>query len=69
MMRRYSLWFGLLVLPVTFLTMYARYMLDAHTVSATIAGFLVGAIITALFSTKYPGFNARVRRLVKRQQD
>lgn len=53
MMRRYGLWFGIIVLPVMLLTMYARVMLDAHTVSATIAGALIGIIVTALFTTKW----------------
>lgn len=47
--RRYTRWFGVIVWPVLFLTMYARYMLDAHTVSATIAGALVGFMVAAAF--------------------
>ena len=45
--RRYSRWFGLIVWPVTISTMYARYMLDAHTVSATIAGAIIGILVAA----------------------
>lgn len=48
--RRYLKWFGLVVLPVLFLTMYARYMLDAHTVSATIAGAIIGILAADLFA-------------------
>ncbi|MEZ5676467.1 MAG: phosphatase PAP2 family protein [Thalassovita sp.] len=51
-MRRYSIWLGLLTIPVMLLTMYARYMLDAHTVSAVIAGAATGILIAALFSSK-----------------
>ena len=50
MARRYSHWFGLIVWPVLAMTMYARFMLDAHTISATIAGALTGAIVAALFT-------------------
>lgn len=45
--RRYSHWFGLVVWPVTLSTMYARYMLDAHTISATIAGAIMGILVAA----------------------
>lgn len=51
LMRRYSLWWGLLTIPVMALTMYARVMQDMHTISAVIAGMLTGLIITALFTT------------------
>ena len=49
MARRYSMWFLLLCLPITALTMYARVMLGAHTVSATIAGTILGVLVAALF--------------------
>ena len=52
MARRYSMWFLLLCLPVTALTMYARVMLGAHTVSATIAGSIIGILVAALFVTR-----------------
>ncbi|MBV6631500.1 MAG: phosphatase PAP2 family protein [Alphaproteobacteria bacterium] len=58
--RRYSHWLGLIVWPVLFLTMYARFMLDAHTVSATIAGAMTGILVAALFTR--PSF--RFRRLM-----
>ncbi|MEO0393226.1 MAG: phosphatase PAP2 family protein [Pseudomonadota bacterium] len=48
--RRYSIWLGLIVWPILILTMYARYMLDAHTVSATIAGAITGIMVAALFT-------------------
>lgn len=47
--RRYSRWFGIIVWPVLLATMYARYMLDEHTLSATIAGAGVGILVAALF--------------------
>jgi len=50
--RRYSWWWALLTVPITLLTMYARVMLNAHTISAVIAGCLVGLLVTALFVTK-----------------
>jgi lipid A 1-phosphatase len=58
--RRYSKWFGLVVWPILLLTMHARYMLDAHTISATIAGALVGLLVADLFAC--PCF--RFRRLM-----
>lgn len=72
--RRYTKWFGLIVWPVTLLTMYARYMLDAHTVSATIAGAIVGLMIAAAITHPFFGFkrliairlNLRPRRAVRR---
>ena len=58
--RRYSIWFGLIVWPVLFLSMHARYMLDAHTVSATIAGAVIGILVADLFTR--PSF--AIRRLI-----
>ena len=52
MMRRYSVWFCLIVIPIMLLTMYARVVLDAHTISATIAGATTGMLVTGLFCTK-----------------
>lgn len=63
-MRRCNKWFGLIVIPIMFLTMYARVMLDKHTISATIAGAMIGILVTALFTTKNPG-----RRLKKSAPD
>ncbi len=50
MMKRYSKWFGIILVPILILTMYGRYMLDAHTVSATIAGALTGILMVLIFS-------------------
>lgn len=71
MIRRYSLWFALIVIPVMFLTMYARVMLDAHTISAVISGALTGIIVTALFATKsryMKGKSSRVKTTNPRQR-
>jgi lipid A 1-phosphatase len=59
-MRRYSIWFGSIVIPVLLFTMYARVMLDKHTVSATISGAATGLLIAALFSTKLTGFRSQI---------
>lgn len=48
--RRYSKWFGVIVWPILLLTMYARYMLDAHTISATIAGAIIGTLVADFFA-------------------
>ncbi len=50
--RRYGLkW--LFLLPIAFLTMYARFLYDAHTISATIAGLSLGIICSLLLSSRY----------------
>ncbi|GAB4267934.1 MAG: hypothetical protein Kow0013_18310 [Pararhodobacter sp.] len=49
--RRYSWWWALITVPITLLTMYARVMQNAHTISAVIAGCLIGLLVTALFVT------------------
>ena len=59
-MRRYSWWFAVIVIPVLLCTMYARVMLDKHTISATFAGAATGLLVAALFSTKFLGFRIRV---------
>ena len=61
-MRRYSIWFGAIVIPVLLFTMYARVMLDKHTVSATISGAATGLLVSALFSTKLTGFRSQIAR-------
>ena len=61
-MRRYSIWFGAIVIPVLLFTMYARVMLDKHTVSATISGATTGLLVAALFSTKLTGFRSQIAR-------
>jgi len=55
LMRRYSLWFGLITIPITLMTMYTRVMLDKHTISAVLAGALVGLLFTALLTTRRGG--------------
>ena len=62
-MRRYSKWMGLIVIPVLLATMYARVMLDKHTVSATISGAATGLLVAGLFSTKFSDFRDSLRRL------
>ena len=62
-MRRYSKWIGLILIPVLLATMYARVMLDKHTVSATIAGAATGLLVAGLFSTKFSDFRGSLRRL------
>ncbi|WP_147112666.1 phosphatase PAP2 family protein [Tateyamaria sp. syn59] len=57
--QRYLKLFGMIVWPILFLTMYARYMLDAHTISATIAGAIIGILVADLFTR--PCF--RLRRI------
>jgi lipid A 1-phosphatase len=49
--RRYSIWLGLLLSIIMGMTMYARVMLNAHTVSAVLAGALTGFLMTALFTS------------------
>ncbi len=49
--RRYNLWLGLALTPLLLLTMYARVALNDHTVSAVIAGCLVGFLMTAMFTS------------------
>lgn len=63
---RYSRWFGLIVWPVLMLTMYARYMLDAHTISATIAGAITGLLVASLFTKRHTTFRRRVTLITKR---
>lgn len=50
--RRYSWWWAVLTVPILMLTMYARVMLNAHTISAVIAGCLIGLLVAALFATR-----------------
>jgi lipid A 1-phosphatase len=52
MIRRYGLLWALLVVPIMLLTMYARVMLDMHTISAVLAGAGTGMLVSALFTTK-----------------
>lgn len=53
--RRYGFVHLIYLLPILLLAMYARVALDAHTVSAVIAGTLLGLLMAALFtSRRYP---------------
>ncbi|OWW18299.1 phosphatase PAP2 family protein [Noviherbaspirillum denitrificans] len=51
--RRYSYWFAVLLIPIMLLTMYARIMLYEHTVSAVLAGALVGILAGAMFTSRW----------------
>jgi CDP-diacylglycerol--serine O-phosphatidyltransferase len=64
-MRRYSWWLGVIVIPVLLATMYARVMLDKHTISATVAGGATGLLVAGLFSTKFSDFRKSLWRLFR----
>lgn len=49
--RRYSIWLGLLLSLIMGMTMYTRVMLNAHTISAVVAGALLGFLTTALLTS------------------
>lgn len=49
--RRYRLWLGVAFSLIVVLTMYARVMLNAHTISAVIAGALIGCMTAAWFTS------------------
>ena len=49
--RRYSIWLALPLAVIMLLTMYTRVMLNQHTISAVIAGALIGFLATALFTS------------------
>ena len=61
-MRRYSIWLGAILIPILLATMYARVMLDKHTISATIAGAAIGLLVAGLFSTRFSGFRKNLLR-------
>lgn len=50
--RRYSLRLAFLLVPILILTMYARVMLNEHTVSAVVAGALLGFLTAALCTSR-----------------
>jgi membrane-associated phospholipid phosphatase len=52
--RRYSIWLALPLALIMLMTMYARVMLNMHTISAVCAGALIGFLCTALFTSKKP---------------
>ena len=64
-MRRYSWWFAIVVIPILLSTMYARVMLDQHTISATVAGAATGLLVAALFSTKFSDFRTRLKNVFR----
>ena len=64
-MRRYSWWFAIIVIPILLSTMYARVMLDQHTISATVAGAATGLLVAALFSTKFSDFRTRLNHVFR----
>jgi lipid A 1-phosphatase len=49
--RRYSIWLAIPLAIIMLLTMYARVMLNQHTISAVIAGALIGFLATAMFTS------------------
>lgn len=49
--RRYGWRWAWLLLPITLATMWARVMLDAHTVSAVFSGFFVGMAVVLFVVT------------------
>ena len=51
--RRYGMKYAILVLPIMLLTMFARVATDAHTISAVVAGGLLGLICTLLFTSRF----------------
>lgn len=53
--RRYGWRHALYLLPVALLTMAARVELNAHTLSAVVAGALLGLLMAALFTGRRPG--------------
>ena len=61
-MRRYSIWFGVIVIPVLLFAMYAPVMLDKHTISATLNSVMFRLLVAALFSTKLSDFRRQIAR-------
>lgn len=49
--RRYGLWHALYLIPILLLTMSARILLDAHTISAVLTGCLIGLICAAWWTS------------------
>ena len=49
--KRSGFAFAIILLLLCFATMYGRVMLDAHTISATIAGFITGGINALVFTS------------------
>ncbi len=51
--RRYGYKWLFVLIPVLLLTMYTRFVFDAHTISATIAGASLGMLCAALCTSKF----------------
>ena len=51
--KRYGPAILLITIPVLLLTMFSRVALEAHTVSAVLAGALLGLLMAALFTSSY----------------
>ena len=51
--RRYGWKWALIAFSVLLLTMFSRFSLDKHTLSAVISGALLGILMTAIFTTPY----------------
>lgn len=51
--RRYSILLGILLGIIMLIAMYARVALNAHTISAVIAGALTGFLSAALFTSRW----------------
>lgn len=51
--RRYGWKWALIAFSVLLLTMFSRFSLDKHTLSAVISGALLGILMTAIFTTRY----------------
>lgn len=67
--RRYGWRHALYMLPITFLTMFARVELNAHTVSAVIAGALVGLLMSAIFTSRRQELQEHLEYLVVTQSE
>lgn len=50
--RRYSWWWLLFTVPITGMTMLTRVLLNQHTISAVLAGLLVGLAVAMVFVTR-----------------
>jgi lipid A 1-phosphatase len=51
--KRYGWKHAFYLVPITLLTMYARIMLHAHTLSAVLAGCMVGILVAEFFTSPY----------------
>lgn len=55
--RRYALWHALYLMPILLLTMYARVLLNQHTVTSVLVGCSIGFVMAALFTSPYERFS------------